>query len=256
MKNIFARVYCLLLFAQWLATLMTSRWFPTQLQIRGSDQHPKRREQTGSPPANTSAGLSDSTILNRWSNKKSLVVTTVAFYFSFLLTFLFYSDFFSTKQFMFANSCNEWDTDKEWAGMALEDARRLFFQQLSYSHQIEQMYEGMEIYESELGQRLPEINRLRNQVKTCQNELNKLQSQLASEEECRVKIERRLTWHENVRDHISSMSRLALAVPELPAWLVLESQRIPRPVRQKVLDSWPICGPWLWTGSVNHTTTF
>ena len=58
---------------------------------------------------------------------------------------------------------------------------------------------------------------------------NKLQSQLASEEECRVKIERRLTWHENVRDHISSMSRLALeeAAPQLPAWLVLESQSIP-----------------------------
>ena len=84
------------------------------------------------------------------------------------------------------------------------------------------------------------------------NPPNKLQSQLASEEECRVKIERRLTWHENVRDHISSMSRLALeeAAPQLPAWLVLESQSIPWPARQKVLDS------WLWTGSVNHTITF
>ena len=130
---------------------------------------------------------------------------------------------------MFANSCNEWDTDKEWAGMALEDARRLFFQQVSYSHQIEQMYEGMEMYESELGQRLLEINSLRNQLKTCQNELNKLQSQLASEKECCVKIERRLTWHENVRDHISSMSRRALeeAAPQLPAWPLLESQSIP-----------------------------
>ena len=84
------------------------------------------------------------------------------------------------------------------------------------------------------------------------NPPNKLQSQLASEEECRVKIERRLTWHENVRDHISSMSRLALeeAAPQLPAWLVLESESIPWPARQKVLDS------WLWTGSVNHTITF
>lgn len=116
--------------------------------------------------------------------------------------------------------------------MALEDARRLFFQQLSYSQQIEQMFEGMEMYESELGQRHFQINKLRKQVNTLQSELSKLQSQIASEVELRMKIERRLTWHENVRDHLSSVSRVALEESEraghqLPAWLILESQNIP-----------------------------